>query len=319
MTSVDPGAVETPIGYLELDRVRANARRVAEYAARHGIGWRPHIKTHKSRAIARIQLEAGARGLTVATLREAEVMATLTSDLLIAYPPVGAAKLERLVSLPADVDLKVALDAREALGPLGAAATGAGRTVGVLVEQDMGLGRVGVQGSDEALALARAVTDTDGLELRGLLFYPGHIRMAEAEQTEHLREVSDRLRETLELLEREGLSCQIVSGGSTPTLWRSHEIEGLTEIRSGSCIFFDREGLEIGVAGARRPRLHRAGDGGEHGRAGPGRRRRRLQGLVQGGPGRGGLRLRAGPPRGPGRRALGGARRSGRPRLRMAA
>ena len=76
--AVDLDDIETPIGYVDLDRVRANARRMAAYTSEHGLGWRPHIKTHKSTAIARIQLEAGARGLSVATLREAEVMATLT-------------------------------------------------------------------------------------------------------------------------------------------------------------------------------------------------------------------------------------------------
>ena len=82
MNPVDPAGIDTPIGYVDLERVRANAQRVADYTAQHGIAWRPHIKTHKSLEVARIQLEAGARGLTVATLREAEVMATLTNDLL---------------------------------------------------------------------------------------------------------------------------------------------------------------------------------------------------------------------------------------------
>ena len=71
MNPVDPAGIDTPIGYVDLERVRANAQRVADYTAQHGIAWRPHIKTHKSLEVARIQLEAGARGLTVATLREA--------------------------------------------------------------------------------------------------------------------------------------------------------------------------------------------------------------------------------------------------------
>jgi D-serine deaminase-like pyridoxal phosphate-dependent protein len=248
LTVVDPAGVETPIGYVDLERVRANARRVADYAAGHGLRWRPHIKTHKSIAIARIQLDAGARGLTVATLREAEVMASLTDDVLLAYPPVGRAKLERLVALRPGVDLKVALDSEEALAGLATAAVGAGRKIGVLVEQDMGLGRVGVAGAADVTALAERAASLDGVDFRGVLFYPGHIRMAEADQAEHLAEVSRRLGATLESLERAGLEPRIVSGGSTPTLWQSHRVEGMTEIRSGSCIFNDREGLDIGVA-----------------------------------------------------------------------
>jgi D-serine deaminase-like pyridoxal phosphate-dependent protein len=244
----DPALVETPIGVVDLAKARANAEKVAAYARSHGLRWRPHIKTHKSRTVARIQLEAGARGLTVATLREAEVMAQVTPDLLLAYPPVGSAKLERLLGLPEAVDLKVALDAREVLEPLARAAREAGRTVGVLVEMDMGLGRVGVQDPDALVALARAAASTDGVAFRGMLFYPGHIRMTEGEQAPHLAAVAARLSGALDALAAEGLDPEIVSGGSTPTLWRSHEIPGMTEIRSGSCIFFDREAVRIGVA-----------------------------------------------------------------------
>lgn len=246
---VSPAVVETPIGYVDLARARANASRVGAYAAEHGLAWRPHIKTHKSKEVATIQLEAGARGLTVATLREAEVMAELTHDLLLAYPPVGEAKIDRLLRLPERVDVKVALDSADVLEPLAEAAAAAGRSVGVLVEEDVGLGRVGVQSAAEVVALARRCDELSGIDFRGILFYPGHIRMEEEAQTPHLARVASRVAETLAALDRAGLEPGIVSGGSTPTLWRSHEIAGLTEIRSGSCIYNDREALDVGVAG----------------------------------------------------------------------
>lgn len=246
--TLDPERVETPIGRVDLARTRANARAVAEYAGRHGLRWRPHIKTHKSRRIARIQLDEGARGLTVATPREAEVMAALTSDLLLAYPPVGEDKVRRVTRLARRVDLKVALDDRAVLLPLAAAARGEGATVGVLVEMDVGLGRVGVASADEVVALARLAADTSGVAFRGVQFYPGHIRTASGVQTEALAQVAGEVRRTLDALAQAGLTPEIVSGGSTPTLWRSHEIPGVTEIRSGSCIFFDREALAVGVA-----------------------------------------------------------------------
>lgn len=246
---IDPTTIETPIGVVDLERVRENARRVVAYADEHGLGWRPHIKTHKSRTIAGLQLEAGARGLTVATLHEAEVMAALTDDLLLAYPPVGPAKLDRLLRLPETLDLKVALDSAAVLESLAAAAAAAGRTVGVLVEEDVGMGRVGVQSAAAVVALAQAVDALDGVTFRGVLFYPGHIRMQERGQDEHLATVRERVTRTLDALSAAGLPPEIVSGGSTPTLWRSHEMGGLTEIRSGSCIYYDREGLDVGVAG----------------------------------------------------------------------
>ena len=232
MSEVDPRSVETPIGYVDLDRAKANATRVAAYAAEHGLGWRPHIKTHKSLQIAAMQLEAGAAGLTVATLREAEVMAEVTSDVLLAYPPVGDAKLRRLGDLPANLDLKVALDSTSVLEGVAGAALGAGREIGVLVEQDVGLGRVGVQSAVDVVRLAKRAYELDGVSFRGLMFYPGHIRMSEQDQGSHLQDVSRRVGETLDALGEAGLPPAIVSGGSTPTLWQSHHIAGLTEIRA---------------------------------------------------------------------------------------
>jgi D-serine deaminase-like pyridoxal phosphate-dependent protein len=246
---IDLGSVETPIGMVDIERTRANAERVATYAAEHGFAWRPHIKTHKSMGVGRVQLDAGARGLTVATLREAEVMSTLTDDILLAYPQVGHARLERMMRLPERVDLKVALDSEDVLIPLAAAAAGVGRTVGILVEQDVGLGRVGLASAEDVAALAVTVAAQEGTDFRGVMFYPGHIRVSEAEQTSSLADVSVRVGETLAALAAAGLEAEIVSGGSTPTVWRSHEIDGLTEIRSGSCIYNDREGLHLGVAG----------------------------------------------------------------------
>jgi D-serine deaminase-like pyridoxal phosphate-dependent protein len=248
MKAADPATIETPVGYVDLGRVRANARRVAAYAAGHGLRWRPHIKTHKSLEVARIQLEAGASGLTVATLREAEVMATLTPDILLAYPPVGVAKLQRLLGLPRELDLKVALDAPEVLAPLAAAAAASGRTVGVLVELDVGLGRVGVRTDTDLVRVAEGAASSRGVAFRGILFYPGHIRMTRGAQASPVAEVAKRLGAALDALDTAGLAPEIVSGGSTPTLWDSHLMTGLTEIRSGSCIFFDREALDVGVA-----------------------------------------------------------------------
>lgn len=244
---VDPEEIETPVGYVDLARVRQNARRVADYAAGHAIGWRPHVKTHKCQDVARIQLEAGARGLTVATPREAEVMSELTDDLLLAYPPLGRSKLSRLARLAERIDLKVAIDSLEALSGVADAARSVGAAIGVLVELDVGLGRVGLQSSQAVVDLATAVSDAEWVEFRGVMFYPGHIRTAQDAQTRPLREVSDRLGRVLEELAGAGLEAAIVSGGSTPTLWQSHQIAGLTEIRSGSCIFNDREAVDLGV------------------------------------------------------------------------
>lgn len=238
---------ETPVAALELSRVRENARRVSSYCRAHGLSWRPHVKTHKSRRVARIELDAGAPGLTVATPREAEIMAQEASDLLLAYPPVGATKIQRVVSLPPEVDLKVALDSEEALDPLARAATERGREVGVLVEVDVGLGRVGVTSAARAVELARRARTSNGVAYRGILFYPGHIRTPQAEQDQALKALSERLETLYEALGKADLAPEIISGGSSPTLWQSHRVPGLTEVRAGTCIFMDRDMVSLGV------------------------------------------------------------------------
>jgi D-serine deaminase-like pyridoxal phosphate-dependent protein len=240
--------LDTPAALVDLDVMRANLARLDAYCRGHRLAWRPHTKTHKSPVVAAAQLRAGASGLTVATLKEAEVMAPLTDDLLLAYPPVGRAKLARLLRLePWPARLAVALDSLEVLEPLGRAAVAAGREVGVVVELDAGMHRVGVQSPEDAVRVAAAVAGTPGLRYDGVMFYPGHIREPAEQQSPRLIALSATLEGILAALTAAGLSPGIVSGGSTPSLWRSHEIPGLTELRAGTTVFGDRTTAAIGV------------------------------------------------------------------------
>ena len=241
-------AVETPVGIVDLARARRNVERAVEYCRRHGIAWRPHVKTHKSVEMARLQLEAGAKGLTVATPHEAEVMATVTDDLLLAHPPACASKVRRLCALPESVDLKVGLDAVEVLRPLAAAGAAAGRTFGILVEFDAGLGRTGVVAPEGAVRVAEAAASVAGARFDGLMFYPGHVRIPRTEQPAALARLSDRIDAFVAALEGAGLPPGVVSGGSTPTLWDSHLLRGVTEVRSGTCIYNDRDIVGMGAA-----------------------------------------------------------------------
>jgi D-serine deaminase-like pyridoxal phosphate-dependent protein len=255
--------IETPAAVVDMERVRRNLEAVAAYTRDHGLGWRPHVKTHKSPVLARMQIEAGAVGLTVATPREAEVMAPVCDDLLLAHPPVGP-KVDRILQLPTHVRLTVALDDPSLLAPLAEAARAHGRTVGILVEIDVGMGRVGIPDPDATLRMVEAVlaegavsgagsgsgvdSVAGGLDWRGILFYPGHIRVPEAEQPPLLAAVGDRLALHLERLAAAGHHPEVVSGGSTPTLFQSHLIPGLTEIRPGTSIFHDRDSVAVGAA-----------------------------------------------------------------------
>lgn len=248
MRTLSLETVETPVAVVDVARARANAARVVAYCRRHGLRWRPHVKTHKSTRVARLQLEAGAEGLTVATPHEAEVMATVCDDLLLAYPPVGEAKLARVLGLPSTVRLSVALDSADVLEPLSRGAAERERVVDVLVELDAGMRRVGLQGVEPVVELARRVRDAPGVRFQGLLFYAGHIRGATPSDREASAALADHLRRIYAALDDAGLAPAVVSGGSSPTLWLSHEVPGLTEVRAGTCIYNDREQVAVGSA-----------------------------------------------------------------------
>lgn len=232
--------LDTPALIVDLDIMERNLRRVADYCASYGLRLRPHTKTHKSPALARRQLALGAAGLTVAKVSEAEVMlGAAPRDLLVAYPVIGEPKLRRLAEVARIAQVTVALDSLIAARQLSEAAVNAGVRFGVLVEIDAGLGRVGVT-SAEAPELRNAVAALPNLEWRGIAFYPGHIK--DQNDGEKIAQVS-RLVASL----CESLAPEIVSGGSTPLLFRSHEVEGLNEIRPGTYIFNDMNTVASGA------------------------------------------------------------------------
>ena len=239
--------LETPTPLVDLGRMERNLDGMAAYATSHTLALRPHIKTHKTPWLAAEQLRRGAVGVTCATPREAEVMSEVADDVLLAYPAVGSVKARRAAGLPADVRLTVALDSARAADDLADGAREAGRRVSVLVECDMGMRRVGVQTPDDAVALAKHVAGRRELEYAGIAFYPGHIREPVDQQDDALRALEQRLARTLEALRRASLDPRIVSGGSTPTALRTHEIAGVTEMRPGTYIFNDRTTAAIGA------------------------------------------------------------------------
>ena len=239
--------LETPAALVDLDRMSANLDRMASYCAIHGLALRPHVKTHKSPRVAAEQLRLGASGLTCATPRELEVMSETCNDLLLAYPLIGAEKIRRVLSLPPSVRLTVALDSAESIEELAEAAEATGREVGVYVEADLGMHRVGVAGANDALALAKRVRSLPPLVFRGVTFYPGHIRERVGEQSAKL----DRLRQDVavlrETLGAAGLEPSVVSGGSTPAAWSMHEVSGVTEVRPGTYVYNDRSTAAVGA------------------------------------------------------------------------
>jgi D-serine deaminase-like pyridoxal phosphate-dependent protein len=235
--------IMTPAAIVDVDTMAANLDRMAAYTSGHDLQLWPHTKTHKTPELAREQLSRGARGLTVATLHEAETMATVADDILIAYPPVGAPKLNRLVALADRKRVTVALDSLEALEQIRAA----GARVAVLVEIDAGMHRVGVGDPASAVQIARSVMAAPNLEYAGILFYPGHIRSEVDAQAAEISATKQRLDSFVDALKAAGLPPQRVSGGSTPTAANSHHMHGITEIRPGTYNFNDRTTAAIGA------------------------------------------------------------------------
>lgn len=238
---------ETPVPLVDLDRLDRNLDRMAAYARGHNLHLRPHTKTHKSPRIAAEQMARGAVGLTCATLLEAEVMAEVSHDLLLAYPPVGDSKLQRLMALPESAEITVALDSAAVIEKLVDAARQHGRRVGVLVELDVGMRRIGLPGLEEAVRLARLVAAHPPLVYRGIAFYPGHIRQHISGQAAELERLSRAVQAAVESFDQAGVRPEIVSGGSTPTIWNTHEIGGVTEIRPGTYAYNDRITAQLGA------------------------------------------------------------------------
>jgi D-serine deaminase-like pyridoxal phosphate-dependent protein len=229
----------TPFLQIDASRVQRNLDRLAAYAAGHGLKVRPHSKTHKSRRLARMQLDAGAAGLTVAKVGEAAVMAEVCTDLLLAYPTVDWQRCQQVAALAASATMRVAIDSIEAAKALSSATVRSGTTVGLLIDLDVGMGRTGVPSPTAALELGQAADRLAGVRVDGLFCYPGQVWEPIEKQGPPLRRIADLVQEAVDLFQRHGLNIGTVSGGSTPTAYQSHFIPALTEIRPGTYIFND--------------------------------------------------------------------------------
>lgn len=235
-------APDTPYLEVDLDVLDANIAAMAALAAERSLALRPHAKTHKCLEIARRQLDAGAAGLTVATVAEAECFVDAgCTDVFIAYPVWAAGKRgERLAALAGRAALRVGVDSVQGARALARAAGG----LEVLVEVDSGHHRTGVA-PEAALDVALAARDA-GLVVRGVFTFPGHgygpgtAARAAAEEAEALRRAAEALGSA-------GFGPLVLSGGSTPTAGLA--AGPLTELRPGVYVFGDAQQLELGTCG----------------------------------------------------------------------
>ncbi len=230
--------LSTPLPVIDETVMAGNISRVQSYMDAHGIGFRPHIKTHKIPALAKAQVDAGARGINCQKVTEAEIFADAGfHDILITFNIIGASKLLRLAALNERIDsLKVAADSAVTVAGLSQAFAGR-RPLTVLVECDTGGGRCGIQSPEEAHTLARIISDSPGLVFGGLMTFP----KANSEA-----DVNLWLKAALALLDADGLPCPIVSYGGTPSLFSAHKVTVATEHRAGTYIYNDRAMMREG-------------------------------------------------------------------------
>jgi D-serine deaminase-like pyridoxal phosphate-dependent protein len=218
--------LDTPTLIIDLDALEDNLDRYQRYFTEHGIALRPHIKTHKTPAIAAMQMAKGAVGLCCQKIGEAEVMVNsgIAPDVLIPYNIMGKQKLDRLTTLARRTKLTVAADSAYTVRGLAEAAGAAKVTLGVLVEVECGLNRTGVQTPEEAAELGKLIDSLPGLEMRGIMGHPTPPACR------------PMLQETLALLDKAGVPHPVVSGGSTEHALSAHLLPELNEYRIGEYV-----------------------------------------------------------------------------------
>lgn len=240
----------TPCLLLDLDLFEANVARMAAHAKAAKINLRPHGKTHKCAEVARRQLKAGAIGLCVATIREAEAMtAAGVNGLLITSELVGKPKIERLIKLARQAtDVMTVVDNLAHAQQLSDATIAAKLKLNVMMDVDPAGRRTGVPAGEQVIKLAEQLVKLPGLKLRGVHGYSGvsaHVTGFEARRN-HSTKVMTPVLETFAQLKKIGLPVEIMSGGSTGTYNIDTELEGMTELQVGSYVFMDKEYRMVG-------------------------------------------------------------------------
>lgn len=232
--------LSTPALAIDLDVVDRNLDRMAKLCREQGVGLRPHAKTHKTPEVAKMQVDRGAVGLTVAKVGEAEVMAGAgLDDILVAFPIYGAEKLRRLAQLAKTRRLLLSLDNEATAQELSRTAAAQEATIGVLIEFDAGFHRCGLAPGPACVELARKIEKLPGLAFRGLMTYFGHVWGTVEERRNEAKRAAEQVAKALAAFRDERMSVEIVSGGSTPSSEFAHLVPGLTEIRPGTYVYND--------------------------------------------------------------------------------
>lgn len=244
--------VDTPALVVSEEILHNNISRMAAFAKSVGVNLRPHIKTHKTPQITRLQIAAGAIGITCAKVGEAEVMVheAGVQDVLIAYPTVGASKFERLVALMDKARIIQAVDSLAAAQLLSRTMSNFDVHMDVSIEVNTGQNRSGVLYGQETIDLAREIARLPNLHLVGIMTHEGQANSAPPDQIEAIAtKAGEDMVATAEAIRAEGIELETVSVGSSPAAFHTPKVKGVTEMRPGTYVFNDNSALRYGLFG----------------------------------------------------------------------
>ena len=241
-------SLDTPAVLLDLNKLEANMREMTELVADAGVRLRPHIKVHECAYVAKLQIEAGACGIEVGNVDQAECMAAEgIDDIIIAHPFYGNLKLEKLKKLLNKPELKLSIvvdmiEQADAISQIGQAV---GKKVPVLLKIDTGIDRYGVLPGEPTLHVAKELSKLPGIELVGIYAHESGAEPTPEGVDIMALEVASTMTETARMLKREGITIEHVSVGASPTFRATclHAKEGkfpeITEIHPGQCVIGD--------------------------------------------------------------------------------
>lgn len=244
--------LDTPVAIVDMDIMERNIKNMAEFTKKVGINLRPHVKTHKIPEIAKKQIKAGAIGITVAKISEAEIMEKSgIRDIYICTPIVGEEKVKKLMALSKKINkLYIAVDDIYQAEQLSRKAIKNNIKINVIILIELGFKRCGVLPGKPALKLAEKLSKLKNINLCGIAGYAGHVYNAKTvQEIERIgKEEGKVMVEQANELRKHGFNINIVSVGSTPTAKTVGKVDGITEIRPGAYIFNDAMEIKLGVA-----------------------------------------------------------------------
>ncbi len=244
--------IDTPALVVSEEILHRNIASMAAFAQSVGVNLRPHIKTHKTVQIARLQVAAGAIGVACAKVGEAEVMVEQAGiqDVLLAYPTIGEPKVRRLLPLMEKARIVVAVDSLDAATMMSSAFSRHDRKLDVMLEVNTGQNRSGVLMGDDAVKAAIAIARMPNLNLVGVMTHEGHANSADPSDIEAIAiEAGKAIVDTAERIRGHGIDLPTVSVGSTPAAFYTPTVPGVTEMRPGTYVFNDNSAFRYGRLG----------------------------------------------------------------------